>query len=102
MWVYRTAKARAQCLKPPPAWIGGWLGAYLLNATIAGVFLVGGVGFGCWAAVENLASNVHTLGLFQKCYQVHVVPDHLSMHVVMCTMQSDVSLCAVCCSAPAS
>ena len=22
MWVFRTAKARAQCLKPPPKWIG--------------------------------------------------------------------------------
>ncbi len=70
MWVYRTAKARAQCLKPPPRWIGGWTGAFLLNIVITVYFLVFGVGFGAWAAVTNLINNVQNLGLFSSCYQV--------------------------------
>ena len=69
MWVYRTAKARAQCLKPPPKWIGGWTGAFLVNSIIAAYFLLFGVGFGAWAAVTNLINNVHNLGFFSGCYQ---------------------------------
>ncbi|CAL5229390.1 g12708 [Coccomyxa viridis] len=69
MWVYRTPEARAACLKPPPRWIGGWTGAFVLNALIASYFLIFGVGFGIWAALANLISNVHQYSVFAKCYQ---------------------------------
>lgn len=119
MWVYRTSKARAACLKPPPKyahtllcpqrmqhlcvrclfrtalfvlpcrvyntgtseveqligsalnrWIGGWTGAYILNASIATYFLTFGVGFGIWAALKNLINNIAKYSVFAKCYQV--------------------------------
>lgn len=61
---------------------GGWTGAFTINAAIAGYFLIGGVGFGCWAAVSNLASNVHTLGLFAKCYQARSPMSIQTLHLV--------------------
>ena len=51
-------------------WIGGWTGAFVLNALIASYFLIFGVGFGIWAALANLISNVHQYSVFAKCYQV--------------------------------
>ena len=59
-----------QRTEPSCRWIGGWTGAYALNALIATYFLIFGVGFGIWAAIANLASNVHQYSVFAKCYQV--------------------------------
>ena len=56
-------------LQPLCRWIGGWTGAFALNAFIATYFLIFGVGFGIWAALANLISNVHQYSVFAKCYQ---------------------------------
>ena len=40
-------------------WIGGWTGAFLINAMIAAYFLTFGVGFGIWAALKNLVDNIN-------------------------------------------
>ena len=56
-------------LMPACRWVGGWTGAFALNAFIASYFLVFGVGFGIWAAIANLASNIHQYSVFAKCYQ---------------------------------
>ena len=57
-------------LKPWCRWIGGWTGAFAINALIATYFLIFGVGFGIWAAISNLVSNVQQYSVFAKCYQV--------------------------------
>ena len=51
-------------------WIGGWTGAFAINALIATYFLIFGVGFGIWAAISNLVANVNQYSVFAKCYQV--------------------------------
>jgi len=55
-------------------WIGGWTGAFILNALIAVYFLTFGVGFGIWAALKNLISNIHAYSVFAKCYQARIFP----------------------------
>lgn len=57
-------------LKVLRRWIGGWTGAFAINALIATYFLIFGVGFGIWAALSNLVANVHHYSFFAKCYQV--------------------------------
>ena len=69
-------------LKPSCRWIGGWTGAFALNALIATYFLIFGVGFGIWAAISNLASNVHQYSVFAKCYQVSTT-QQLLLHTVV-------------------
>ena len=59
-----------QVLKPWCRWIGGWTGAFAINALIATYFLIFGVGFGIWAAISNLISNIHQYSVFATCYQV--------------------------------
>ena len=57
-------------LKALRRWIGGWTGAFAINALIATYFLIFGVGFGIWAALSNLVANIHHYSVFAKCYQV--------------------------------
>jgi hypothetical protein len=57
-------------LKPCYRWLGGWTGAFAINALIATYFLIFGVGFGIWAAISALVSNVHQYSVFARCYQV--------------------------------
>ena len=51
-------------------WIGGWTGAFIINAVIASYFLTFGVGFGIWAALKNLVDNINKYSIFANCYQV--------------------------------
>ena len=53
-------------------WIGGWTGAFLINAMIAAYFLTFGVGFGIWAALKNLVDNINKYSVFANCYQVRL------------------------------
>ena len=53
-------------------WIGGWTGAFIINAVIASYFLTFGVGFGIWAALKNLIDNINKYSVFAKCYQVRL------------------------------
>jgi hypothetical protein len=53
---------------PPPRFIGGWTGAYILNAAIVIVMSVGGFGMGGYSSVVALVDSVATFGLFAKCY----------------------------------
>jgi len=49
--------------------IGGWTVALTLNLFLFIYFLVFGVGFGTWASIKNLVSQINTLGVFANCYQ---------------------------------
>ena len=53
-------------------WIGGWTGAFIINAIIASYFLTFGVGFGIWAALKNLVDNINKYSVFANCYQVRL------------------------------
>ncbi len=50
-------------------WIGGWTGVFLLNTLIAGTILIFGVGFGMYTAVKGFIAEIHSVGIFPKCYQ---------------------------------
>jgi len=60
-----------QCRKMMAAFrfIGGWTVALTLNLFLFIYFLVFGVGFGTWASIKNLVSQINTLGVFANCYQ---------------------------------
>ena len=66
--IYATIEMAAHLCR----WIGGWTGAYILDAFIAVYFLTFGVGFGIWAALKNLISNIHAYSVFAKCYQARI------------------------------
>ncbi|DBA95338.1 TPA: Lymphocyte transmembrane adapter 1 [Trebouxia sp. C0006] len=68
LWVYRSPQARANAPKQP-RFIGGWTVALTLNLFLFIYFLVFGVGFGTWASIKNLVSQINTLGVFANCYQ---------------------------------
>ncbi|KAG6476482.1 hypothetical protein ZIOFF_065724 [Zingiber officinale] len=53
----------------PPRFVGGWVGAYLLNMFVVGWVLVVGFGLGGWASMTNFVHQINTFGLFAKCYQ---------------------------------
>jgi auxin influx carrier (AUX1 LAX family) len=42
---------------------------FLLNGIIVLYILVVGAGFGGWASIANLIRQIHTFGLFSKCYE---------------------------------
>ncbi|CAN6481341.1 unnamed protein product [Victoria cruziana] len=69
MLTFRSAGARENAVERPPRFMGGWTGAYLLNAFVVGWVLVVGFGFGGWASMTNFVHQVNTFGLFTKCYQ---------------------------------
>lgn len=52
----------------PPRWLGGWTGAFALNAVITLVFLAAGLGAGGYSSIVALVEAVGTFGLFAKCY----------------------------------
>ena len=68
-------------------WIGGWTGAFIINAIIASYFLTFGVGFGIWAALKNLVDNINKYSVFANCYQVglctHLLPFFSTMPCLM-------------------
>lgn len=66
---YRSASSRQNAAEKPPALIGGWRGAYVVNVLVVVWVLVVGFGLGGWASMTNFIKQVDTFGLFAKCYQ---------------------------------
>ncbi|KAL1217825.1 Auxin transporter-like protein 1 [Cardamine amara subsp. amara] len=66
---YRSASSRQNAAEKPPRMIGGWRGAYVVNAVVVVWVLVVGFGLGGWASVIHFVKQVDTFGLFAKCYQ---------------------------------
>lgn len=66
---YRSAYSRQNAAEKPPAVIGGWRGAYVVNVLVVVWVLVVGFGLGGWASMTNFIKQVDTFGLFAKCYQ---------------------------------
>lgn len=64
MLTYRSVSSSQNAAEKPPAVIGGWRGAYVVNLVV-----VVGFGLGGWASVINFIKQVDTFGLFAKCYQ---------------------------------
>ncbi|KAJ7519734.1 hypothetical protein O6H91_20G053900 [Diphasiastrum complanatum] len=69
MIYYRSSTARQNAVEQPPFFIRSWTLMYVINAFIIVCVLVLGVGFGGWASITNIVRQVHTFGLFAKCFQ---------------------------------
>lgn len=66
---YRSASSRQNAAEEPPAAIGGWGGAFVVNVVVVVWVFVVGFGLGGWASMTNFIKQVDTFGLFAKCYQ---------------------------------
>ncbi|WOL05931.1 hypothetical protein Cni_G14662 [Canna indica] len=69
MFTFRSAVSRENAVEPPPRFLGGWIGAYVMNMFVVGWVLVVGFGLGGWASMTNFIHQINTFGLFAKCYQ---------------------------------
>eukprot|EP00252_Welwitschia_mirabilis_P025465 TRINITY_DN7956_c0_g2_i1.p1 TRINITY_DN7956_c0_g2~~TRINITY_DN7956_c0_g2_i1.p1 ORF type:complete len:321 (+),score=-14.45 TRINITY_DN7956_c0_g2_i1:248-1210(+) len=67
--VYRTKEAREEASEKPPAMVRRWGVLMGINVGIIVVITVLGFGFGSWASVTNILKQVHSFGVFDKCYQ---------------------------------
>ncbi|GBF93363.1 auxin transporter [Raphidocelis subcapitata] len=65
---YRKKENRDAAVLQPPRWLGGWTGAFVLNAAVILIFLVAGLGAGGYSSIVALVEAVGTFGLFAKCY----------------------------------
>ncbi|KAJ7519727.1 hypothetical protein O6H91_20G053500 [Diphasiastrum complanatum] len=69
MTFYRSAHNRQNAIEQPPSWIRSWTTMYIINLLIVIWVVIIGLGFGSWASISNIVQQVHTFGLFAKCYQ---------------------------------
>ncbi|KAL0786031.1 PREDICTED: auxin transporter-like protein 2 [Brassica oleracea var. oleracea] len=69
IFTYRSASSRENATEKPPAVIGGWRGAFVVNVVVVVWVFVVGFGLGGWASMTNFIKQVDTFGLFAKCYQ---------------------------------
>lgn len=69
LYVFRTKQARQGAADKPPKWIPGWSSIVIISSLVISIVLTLGVGLGSWASVSNIVHQVHTFGLFGKCYQ---------------------------------
>ncbi|KAJ7562629.1 hypothetical protein O6H91_03G078100 [Diphasiastrum complanatum] len=69
MVYFKASANRKDASEKPPFWIPSWTAIYILNVFIILWVLVVGFGFGVWASITNLAKQIHTFGIFAKCYQ---------------------------------
>lgn len=74
MLTYRTAFARENAVEKGPRYLRSWTAIYIINMFVVVWTLVVGVGFGGWASITNFIRQIHTFGLFTKCYQCPHVP----------------------------
>jgi hypothetical protein len=65
---YRTPERRATAIITPPRWLGGWTGAFCLNAVIVISMTIGGLGMGGYSSVVALIEAIGSFGVFAKCY----------------------------------
>ncbi|MCO5575723.1 hypothetical protein L7F22_029526 [Adiantum nelumboides] len=69
MLTYRTAFARENAVDKGPRYLRSWTAIYIVNMFVVVWTLVVGVGLGGWASITNFIRQIHTFGLFAKCYQ---------------------------------
>lgn len=74
MLTYRTAFARENAVEKGPRYLRSWTAIYIINMFVVVWTLVVGVGFGGWASITNFIHQIHTFGLFTKCYQCPHTP----------------------------
>ncbi|KAI8476179.1 MAG: transmembrane amino acid transporter protein-domain-containing protein [Monoraphidium minutum] len=65
---FRTKERRAAAVIQPSRFIGGWTGAFVLNALVVLVMLVAGLGMGGYSSVIALIDAVSSFGVFSRCY----------------------------------
>ncbi|KAJ7518936.1 hypothetical protein O6H91_20G016100 [Diphasiastrum complanatum] len=69
MTFYRSSLSRQNAIEQPPFFIRRWTIVYTINAFIVIWVTIVGLGFGGWASISNIVKQVHSFGLFAKCYQ---------------------------------
>ncbi|KAJ7520803.1 hypothetical protein O6H91_19G023700 [Diphasiastrum complanatum] len=57
-------------IEQPPVWIfRSWRVMFAINACVVVLMVTVGVGMGGWASIKFFVKQVHSFGLFAKCYQ---------------------------------
>ncbi|KAE9616454.1 putative amino acid transporter, transmembrane domain-containing protein [Lupinus albus] len=69
IFTFKSASARQNAVEQPPKFVGRWVGSFIINVFIVVWVLIVGFGFGGWASMLNFIHQIHTFGLFTKCYQ---------------------------------
>ncbi|KAH7299350.1 hypothetical protein KP509_24G007000 [Ceratopteris richardii] len=69
MLTYRTTFARENSVEKGPKFMQSWSAIYTFNLFVIVWTLIVGVGLGGWASMTNFIRQIHTFGLFSKCYQ---------------------------------
>lgn len=67
--VFKTPAARQNAAEKPAKWMPRWKGIVALNVLIIAIIFVLGFCLGSWASIANVAQQVRTFGVFEKCYQ---------------------------------
>lgn len=67
--VFWKPASREDAAEKPGKWMPSWKGIVFFNTFIICMIFVLGFGFGGWASISNLISQVSTFGVFEKCYQ---------------------------------
>ncbi|EPS66996.1 auxin influx transport protein, partial [Genlisea aurea] len=69
MATFASASARESAVERPRKYLGGWVGVYVVNVFVVVWVGIVGFGFGGWASTVNFIHQIHTFGIFTKCYQ---------------------------------
>ncbi|CAM6085899.1 unnamed protein product [Calypogeia fissa] len=69
LYVFWTPQSRQNAAEKMSKFLPRWKGVVLLNLSIIVVIATLGTGFGGYASINNIRSQLKTLGLFDKCYQ---------------------------------
>lgn len=67
--VFKTKTSREEAAEKLPSWMPKWKGIVAINGAIVVLIAVLGFCLGSWASVSNIIKQVHSFGLFEKCYQ---------------------------------
>ncbi|KAJ7298217.1 hypothetical protein O6H91_Y009700 [Diphasiastrum complanatum] len=69
MTYYSSVTAREHAIEQPPLWIGSWTVMFCIDACVIIWVTILGVGFGGWASIKLFVQQVHSFGLFDKCFK---------------------------------
>ncbi|KAJ7520844.1 hypothetical protein O6H91_19G025300 [Diphasiastrum complanatum] len=70
MAYYSNSAARKSAIEQPPVWIfKSWRVMFAIDVCVVVLIVTVGVGFGGWSSIKYFVKQVHTFGLFAKCFQ---------------------------------
>ncbi|CAM6085736.1 unnamed protein product [Calypogeia fissa] len=69
VYVFWSPEARQNAAEKMSKFLPRWKGVVVVNFLVVVTIAVLGTGFGSYASVSDIKSQIKTFGLFQKCYQ---------------------------------